>query len=195
MKMGLCGALILGAAMSLPAHGQVKVEHVAICIGREYIDGPALEGSCADHKIWTVDAKGNQYVMGVPTMAVRCVTTDGMVRTLAGDDRYLPSIGAEEGPAGMLPSELGGAEAGHRGSGVYLTVKGLPLEGEDKGCLYTVMAGYPCKIFKNKEKGGRWWYKVMGKGGQPLPAKAGDSVAFKDANLKGVVLGGEALKV
>jgi RNA polymerase sigma-70 factor (ECF subfamily) len=175
--------------------GPAKVEFSAFCLGREYIDGPAPEATCADHKIWTVDAKGNQYVTGVPTTAVRVITTDGMVRTIAGDDRYLPFTGVEEGPASMLPSSLGGAEAGHRGSGVSLSVKGFPLEGEDQGCLYTTMAGYPCRIFKNKEKGGRWWYRVVGKGAAPLPTKAGDSVAFKDANLKGVGLGGETFKV
>ena len=202
MKMiggvALAGALAAGAALMITGKGEAsdapKIEHMAFCFGREYLDGPALEASCADHKIWTVDAKGNQYVMATPTMAVRCITTDGMVRTIAGDDRYLPYTGAEEGPACMLPSELGGAEAGHPGGGVYLTVKGLPRGGEDKGCIYTAMGGYPSRLFKNKEKGGRWWYKVVGKGGQPLPAKAGDSVAFKDVNLKGVVLRGEAIK-
>jgi hypothetical protein len=168
-----------------------KVELSAFCFGREHIDGPALEASCADHKGWTVDAKGNQFVMGPPTSAIRCIMPDGIVRTIAGDDRWMPFNGVEEGPASMLPTDLGGAEHGHRGSGVYLTVKGLPLEGEEQGCLYTAMGGYPCRIYKNKEKGGRWWFKVVGKGAQPLPAKTGDAVDFKDVNLKGVSLGGE----
>lgn len=185
-----------GAKPAVVAPGEPPVmEHVAFCVGREYLDGPAPEASCADHKIWGVDRKGNQYVTGIPTMAIRVITTNGLVKTIAGDDRCVGSIGVEEGPASMLTSDLGGAESGHRGSGVYLGVWGLPLEGEDSGCIYTSMSGYPCRIFKNKQKGGRWWFKMTGRGSVPLPVKAGDSVAFKDADLKGVALGEAPFKI
>jgi hypothetical protein len=194
------GAVLLATggsaeAAEAAAPGAAKLEHVAMALGREYIDGPALEAASSAHRSCAADAKGNLYVRAFPTMAIRVVTADGMVRTIAGDDRFLPVTDScpDEGPASMLPAGYPPTfMIGYGREGANLMVHGLPLEGEDRGCIYIDNIGdYPCRVFKNKEKDNRWWYRFVGKGATPLPTKVGDSVAFKDVDLKGVTLYGE----
>jgi len=172
--------------------GAPGLEHTALAFGREYIDGPALEASSEGHKAGDVDAAGNLYMRGGPVFAIRVLTPDGMIRTIAGDDRYLPNTEGcpDEGPACMLPSG-DPTSLGYGREGAILRVIGLPMEGEDKGCLYASHIGdYPCKVFKNKEKNDRWWYRFVGKGSVSLPTTVGASVDFKDVDLKGVILYG-----
>jgi hypothetical protein len=103
---------------------------------------------------------------------------------VAGDDRWINDLELADGPACFLPaiSKAGGCGM----TTVWLTVNGLPLEGEDKGYLYTGMVGgIPYRLFKNKTKGGRWWMRRVGAGKNPLPTEVGKTAAVKDLDLAG----------
>jgi hypothetical protein len=81
------------------------------------------------------------------------------------------------------------------------------LEGPDKGCLYVTTGFYTShpdwvyKVWKNKDQGGRWWFKrVIGGGSAKAPTVAGQSVPALTVDLRqrehgaagaGVVIGAD----
>jgi len=92
---------------------------------------------------------------------------DGMVVSVAGG---LPEFGQDEGPAAFLPrlSPIRGTGYG-QSIGGWLVV-GLPLKGGDKGCLYAYSDTHIMRIWKNADKGGRWWAKIVaGPGKAEIP--------------------------
>jgi hypothetical protein len=56
-----------------------------------------------------------------------------------------------------------------QGIGGWLVV-GTPLKGGDKGCLYAYSDTHIMKVWKNAEKGGRWWARILaGPGKTEIP--------------------------
>lgn len=64
-------------------------------------------------------------------------------------------------------------------------MSGLPLKVEEHGRIYFYWPGQsPCKIYKSKEKGGRWWFKRIGSPDKPNPpTSAGQVAKIDETNL------------
>jgi hypothetical protein len=146
--------------------------------------GPARKGVA-------VDAKGNVCFAAVNSVAsLRVARVDGMVETIAGDTGWGGSLPIDEGPAAFIGNIGYGTAIGRPSTAI--AIKGLPLEGADKGfilissgkavlrdnCIY--------KVWKNKEKGDRWWFKLFaGKGAAAAPAAIGQSAPVADVKFRG----------
>jgi hypothetical protein len=117
---------------------------------------------------------------------------DGIVETIAGDDRWPGNLKLSEGPAAYFPAYGMGPQAGDYSiPGAIITVSGLPLKGEEHGCIYFSWPNEsPFKIYKSKEKGGRWWFKRIGTPGKSKPpAKAGEVAKLEETDLTGAKIG------
>jgi RNA polymerase sigma factor (sigma-70 family) len=137
--------------------GPPKIEHYAGANIYGYLDGPKMGimgvfgGNC--------DEQGNLYSGG----GTRCIrASDGMTIRIVGG---APNVGKPlppEGPACYI-SDLSGAGPGAYGVGTPFAVQGRPLDGGDKGTIYigTGNGRKVAKVWKNKEKGDRWWYKEI----------------------------------
>jgi len=147
-----------------------KREHFAFCHVEGYLDGPKGEAWSSVGKIPDIDEDGNAwFVSAEGDGAVRVILTNGLTRTVAGDNRWQGSLDIDEGPAAFIPhlQRVGGIgnpvtsiavlgrplKDGPDGKPMgYILSRGGHGTGKDK-CVY--------KIFRNKEKGGRWWFKVI----------------------------------
>ncbi len=170
-------------------------EWIGVAIDRGYLDGPAKEAFLMMHRVLQVDEEGNLYLKpAVGLGSIRCIRIgDWKMVTITGDDRWCGDLGLAEGPAAFLPDLCGaiGSATGYGGAGSgWFTVTGAPWKGERYGCLYAGIGGYPFKIYRNEEKGGRWWFKRVGTGKEPLPKTTGGKVKFSEVNLRGVVFTG-----
>jgi hypothetical protein len=105
------------------------------------------------------DEQGNLYA----DSATRCIrASDGMVIRIVGGALPTGKPLPPEGPACMIDTRTGGGAYG--GLGTSVAIQGLPLEGGDKGAIYlSGGSDYKTllKVWKNQEKGGRWWYKEI----------------------------------
>lgn len=174
------------AAETAPATVVPKLEHWALISHTEYLDGPRLEAMAPVHRSGPVDEAGNMYIFTYG--ALRVIRSDGDVRTIAGDDRWVNSLGIDDGPAAFLSAMAKGGGFGI--ATVWLSVTGRPLEGEDKGRVYVgIMGGAPYKVFRNKEKGDRWWMQRFGAGTTQLPTEVGKTISVKDADLSSAQIG------
>jgi len=157
-------------------------EHFALVNADGHLDGPRRESVGPIKKVVCCDAKGNIYFMDSNYFtAIRCARVDGMVETISGDDCWGGSLPIQEGPAAFVATfAYGGGYAG--GAVACIAAQGAPLEGEDKGCLYSRsgrnggMENCIIRIYKNKDKENRWWFKKLMGGGKTLPPEtAGQS--------------------
>jgi hypothetical protein len=65
-----------------------------------------------------------------------------------------------------------------------MVVQGSPLEDDEKGALYFGNGITVTKVWKNKERGGRMWYKrIIGGGEKPAPQSKGQSVPAMEADI------------
>jgi RNA polymerase sigma-70 factor (ECF subfamily) len=199
----LAGALAGGAALltgvgakhaaplqSPPAAGgPVKVEPYAFATGRGHLDGPRLQAMAADHKFGVCDEDGNIFFMSAQatTALIRCIRVEGNVETIACDTFW--HVGPlDEGPASFMPLPQMTTSIG--GSRACLVVKGRPCAGEDKGCIYAGDGFKPVyRIFKNKAKGDRWWFKQVTAGKDTPPAEVGKSAKLSAVTLDGAMFG------
>ena len=117
---------------------------------------------------------------------------DGRVETIAGSDHWQGRIDTEEGPAACLPHIQ---RSGGIGNPVSTCVAvGAPLrdgpDGKPAGYILT-RGGHGTgldnciyKVWRNKEKGGRWWFRrIMGKGDAPPPTSLGQSVPARNVRF------------
>lgn len=179
---GIMGGLI-GSRRRLPAApvaaGKPTGEHWAFVNSAGRLDGPRCE-AMGVMGVADVDDAGNLYGGG------RVVRVDGMVETIWGDNFSNASPTAlEEGPASLL--SVRGVRGNGWSSQGFLAVQGRPLDGGDKGAIF-VPASNPnaiYKVWKDKGKKDRWWFKrVAGGGSAALPAN-GKSVPAIAVGLPG----------
>jgi hypothetical protein len=166
------------------AKGPPKREHYAFGNVAECYNGPrkqALTPKCSG----APDEAGNLFIRDfVSYGTIRCITTDGQVIPISGNDYWTPPTGEKEGPAYMLALGPTGGFGGYVGGGVV--AQGRPLEGEEKGAIYVGDK----KIFKNKD--GRWWFKIIpelqglvqiGKDGKIYVSRGGECFRYEDGRL------------
>lgn len=174
-----------GGSLYSPPSGPFKYERFALAGNTEYLDGPRLEAMRPSDGTQRGggDAAGNFYCNAPGLCVARA--DNGMVETVTGDCWWAPELGLEEAPAVFFQSL---SDAGTRTGYLRLKAVGDPPAGEDKGCIYIARGGL-MKIFRNKEKDGRWWFRRLDKrGGAPPPAEAGKSAAFRDTDMSGMFL-------
>lgn len=167
-----------------------KREHFAFASDIEYLDGSRLEGLGSGHGAMpAVDDDGNvYYVWKYATSRIRCARVDGSIETIAGDDRWPGNLKLVEGPAAYFHNRSMPPSAGNAcRPGPLLTVYGTPLRGEEYGSIYFHWPDdSPYKIFRNKVKNGRWWFKRLGTPGKPKPpVNPGQKVKLDDVDLTG----------
>ncbi len=145
--------------------GKVFVEHVAFSGSSGHLDGPAREGMSRTTPVVEADAAGNLYLVDIKAHAIRAVRKrGGRLFTLSGNGHITFGSPLAEGPAEHL--RIGTLAASSR---PYLATVGNPLEGE--GSLYYAAADgqVVVRLFRNKAKGGRWWYeRVAGLGSKKV---------------------------
>jgi hypothetical protein len=154
--------------------GPPKREHYAFGQIRSYLNGPrkqALHMECSG----APDEAGNLFILDYVSLgSIRCITVEGQVIPIAGNDHWNSPTTEKEGPAYMLCFGPTGGFGGYCGGAIV--AQGRPLEGEDKGAIYTSGGK---KIYKNKD--GQWWFKsVPGLGGLPQIGKDGKLYICKD---------------
>jgi hypothetical protein len=165
-----------------------KREHFVFASDIEYLDGANLEAlGSGKGGLPTTDSEGNMYlVCKYSTCRIRCIRADGRVETIAGDDRWPGNLNLQEGPAAYMPNRFNGPRAGDYSiPGALLTIYGLPLKGEEHGRIYFHWdGGAPYRIFKNKEKGDRWWFRQIGAPGKAKPpTTVGQSAKLDELDL------------
>lgn len=140
-----------------------------------YMDGPR-EGAYATRGLRTfVDADSNVWMLNsIYYGNLRCITKNGRVITITGNDYWLSDNSITEGPASAM-GPLNDRNYGFGFQGGYFIVLGVPLKGEAEGCIYgTTAKGELVKIWKNSQKNGRWWFKkVVGLGSTAWPLTHG----------------------
>jgi RNA polymerase sigma factor (sigma-70 family) len=171
-------------AASAPAPAPVPAgkpgwEHWAFVNSAGRIDGPRQE-AMGILPVADVDEAGNLYGGG------RVVRVDGMVERIWGSDfSYVSPNGLEEGPACCFTAS-GARNHGWSTQG-HLAVRGLPLEGGDKGAIF-VPGSSPnvlYKVWKNKDKKDRWWFKRVAGGGAAALPGTGQSAPALSVSLPG----------
>ena len=171
-----------------------KWEHFAYSSPIGYLDGPRVEAmGMYKGRRASNDPDGNCFVMWKYTTSwMQSVTVDGQVKTIIGDNRWTPDMNITEGPAAFFPNMH---EPGLAGDLSLLwiapVVYGYPLKGEDYGCIYIYFTyGYSYKVFKNKEKNDRWWFKRLGSDGDVAPPTIiGETASINDVKLFGIRIG------
>ncbi|MBA4386814.1 MAG: hypothetical protein C0404_02465 [Verrucomicrobia bacterium] len=164
--------------------GPPKREHYAFGNIAECYNGPkkqALTSKCSG----APDEAGNVFIRDfVSYGTIRCITTDGQVIPISGNDYWTPPTGEKEGPAYMLALGPAGGFGGYVGGGVV--AHGRPLEGGEKGAIYVSDK----KIYKNKD--GLWWFKTIpelqglvqiGKDGKVYVSRGGECFRYEDGKL------------
>jgi hypothetical protein len=135
-----------------PGQKGLVLECYAGCLARGWLDGPRRE------TMW--EAQG---VVGYPDndfnlyCGWRCIRADGRVVTIATNDYRPLTVCRDEGPADAMPNIFHSAGFGQGSGGV--AILGEPIEGGDKGCILAFSASEVFRLWKNKEKGARWWFK------------------------------------
>ena len=170
-----------------------KYEHFAFCCMDGYLDGPRKEAMAPVTKAVSVDNEGNLYFIPAHgDSGLRVVRKDGMVETIAGADYWHGRLDVEEGPASFIPhlQRVGGI--GNPVSTVVAIGNSLRdgPDGQPAGYLLT-RAGLGTgleysiyKVWRNKEKSGRWWFKrIVGRGKAGPPMTVGQSIAAKDVHF------------
>lgn len=170
------GAPASPPAKSEPVQGPPQMIHYALAAYWDYLDGPRLGAMAMSHRDSMCDDGDNLYILtAVGLQALRCVRASGMVETITGDDRPLGDLGMNEGPAAFLPRLSASASFG--GTASWMSVRGTPYEGEDKGAIYIgphgrgAPVGGAYRVFRNKAQGGRWWFKQLSFGELTRPFK------------------------
>lgn len=191
VKMVIVYLILVG--VSIGGEGtkvEVQRTHIAFASDIDYLDGLSLEAlgnGNGNGALPTTDREGNLYLIWkYATRRIRCVRVDGIVETIAGDDRWPGNLGLTEGPAAYFPCWAMPPQAGgYSIPGAIITVSGLPLKGEDQGCIYFYWPRQsPYKIYKSKEKKGRWWFKRIGAPDKSNPpTSAGQIAKLDETNL------------
>jgi RNA polymerase sigma-70 factor (ECF subfamily) len=170
-----------------PPKGPPKLEYVAWCDGANgYLDGPRFEAT-GNFRMGLgtgqFDEGGNIWWGGR-----RLDMAAGLITTVFGDDCWNSYFQADEGPADAYSNYSPSAGFGQSAGG--FAIQGNPLEGGEKNCLYMSNGSRVARIWKNDEKGGRWWFrKIVGEGKTPAPRTKGQSVPALEASLRINVLG------
>lgn len=170
------------------------VEHYALTEADGYLDGPRREAMGPARKGFAVDSASNIYFFAANAMSgVRVVRADnGMVETISGDHCWGSALPIDEGPAAFIGnSQL--FRAGFGTQGPAIAVHGVPIRGGDgdfilltsgegsgrNNCVY--------RIWRNKDKNNRWWFKVLLGRGTTRPAGVvGQSVKVAEATFGGM---------
>jgi hypothetical protein len=184
----------LAAEKSAPSQsgGALKPEHFAFSHASHfYLDGPKLEASCprGPAGIGLIDDGGNVwfgegggFISNNGIAGGRCAIAEtGMIRPFFGDDYWCSVFPVDEGPgSAAYVTDLSG------GPMESWFVFGSPLEGGDKGYLLFSDGSVVIKLWKNPEKGNRWWFKkIICGGNKALPAAKGGTIGAREA--KGVI--------
>jgi hypothetical protein len=171
-----------------------KLEVIGQALQRGYLDGPAIEALAGGHKAAAVDSEGNLFFTddlvlgGIRVLDI----AKGVIRTIAGDNRWGGDTQLAEGPAAFLPTMAN--FGGYGRWNTWLSVRGRPLDGEKSGAIYTGRGGHPYKVFRSPAHGERWWFKKVGNPeGYPPPSKAGASISISAASLHGARVLGDKL--
>jgi hypothetical protein len=192
----LAGALSTGAALLWPANtggepasppapaasGRPGGELWAFVNSAGRLDGPRRE-AMGNAGGAGVDDAGNLYSSGG-----RVIRVDGMVETVWGDNFNFSPLGLDEGPACWMKTQPA-RKVGWSSQG-RISVQGLPLEGGDKGAIFLAASNPDLvyRIWKNKDKGGRWWFKRVAGGGSAAPPASGKSAPALEVKLAGPML-------
>lgn len=197
-RISVCAAgwvllvVMLGNAGTPAAGGTAAtgptVEHFAWSpAGTLYLDGPALQAlSPVRSGCGVSDDAGNVWLgtnsLG-PYPGPRCILRgSGQVWLAFGDDYWNTDFGLEEGPGSAFCNQ--GQAEGFEQSSVTAFVFGSPLEGGDKGCFYFTDGRTVKKVWKNPDKGGRWWFKVIvASKGKHSPRSKGQSLPALEAGF------------
>jgi hypothetical protein len=168
--------------------GALKPEHFAWSHSSHfYLDGPKLEASCPlgpagigliddDGNVWF--GQGGGFISNNGIAGGRCAIAEtGMIRPFFGDDYWSSDFPVDEGPgSAAFVTDLSG------GPKESWFVSGSPLKGGDKGYLLFTDGAAVKKIWKNKDKGNRWWFKnIIGAGKTPIPTAKGGTVGAREA--------------
>ncbi len=180
--IGLTGQAVLSQEKS-----RFTVEHFALAGASGYLDGPRREAMSSIHRQGVCDAQGNLYILDWFGTSLRCARVDGMMVTIVGDNLYGGDLDLDEGPASCLPALDSPGQS--FGSTVRtVEVRGMPWEGGNKGAIYVLggrrsgNAGKMYKIWRNSDKGNRWWFRRVAGGGNKKPAdQEGFSLAGREA--------------
>ncbi len=135
-----------------------RYEHFAFCSAEGYLDGPSRQAMTATiefARLGSADDEGNLFFTPQDG-AIRVARINGFVETVAGADYYQKNLLQDEGPAAVLRVPY---EAGVKAIGSPL--KDTP-EGRPAGYLLTSAGGRVWRVWRNPEKGGRWWAKAVG---------------------------------
>jgi hypothetical protein len=140
-------------------------EHYAWSSQMGYLNGPRQEAM--GRGTGRLDDDLNMWQLG------RCIrSSDDRVVTCSGNDYWNLDFYVEEGPAAYLPRTRSLAGSGYGQGEGGLVVKGRPLAGGPKNCLYTYSEDSVWKVWKNEEQAGRWWFKrIAGPGKAPIPGE------------------------
>ncbi len=171
-----------------------KVVHLAFNNCDGYLDGPAREALAPVGKPCSVDEDGNVFFVSAEADgSIRVILKEGLCRTVAGDNRWQGSLDVEEGPAAFIPHLQ--RQGGIGNPVTTIVAVGRPLQilpnGQPGGYLLT-RGGHGTgkdnwiyKVWRNPDKGGRWWFKVvMGNGKTAPPTEVGQSVPAKEVRFR-----------
>lgn len=192
--LALIALLQPGPARSQEAKTQAKLEHFAFAAALDLLDGPRLEALApTSYKLVANDVDGNVFFMWkYSTSWIRCVRADGQIETIAGDDHWSVNLNLTEGPAVHIPNwGIRPTSGSNVIPGVALAVYGRPLLGEEHGRIYVFWPGQsPYKLFKNKAKDGRWWFRRVGVPGKATPpVEIGKSALIDETDMTDARIG------
>lgn len=193
----LVGVVMLGLAAPVNAQqtkSRAKLEHFAFAAALDLLDGPSLEALApTSYKLMANDADGNVFFLWkYSTSWIRCVRADGQVESIAGDDHWSVNLNLTEGPAAYIPNWGIRPTAGANViPGAALTVYGRPLRGEEHGSIYVFWPRQsPYKVFRNKAKDNRWWFRRVGMPGKATPpTELGKSALIHETDMTDARIG------
>ncbi len=171
--------LILLLIFSTLANAEPRREHFANCNIWGYLDGPRKEAMATRNLRIAVDSDSNVWYLNSYIYGnLRCITKEGRVITITGNDYWLSDNRITEGPASAM-NALGVRSYSYGLPDGFFVVYGAPLKGEAYGCIYSkTEKGEIVKIWKNSAQHGRWWFKrVVGGGAAAWPLLRGQKIA------------------
>jgi hypothetical protein len=179
--------------------GPPKKEHVACIDAHGSLDGPAKEAIGYGWQMSGAgfpDAEGNLWGGDRGTRWLRA--SDGRIMAISSCEYGSFSFDCgKEGPIiGRPPANAPGGDGWPCGGSAIV---GRPDSGGKADGIYQSLGldGRIIRIWKNKEKGGRWWFEIVaGGGGAAAPRARGQSaealgVKFKWINMPQVGLDGK----
>jgi hypothetical protein len=187
-------AACVAAARAEEESGGFGVKHLAFSYtGHMYLDGPALQAACPYGRpgAGRSDDDGNVWfgLGGGATVGIggRCLVKEtGLIRSFFGNDYWPTGFPVDEGPSSAVPCMV--FSSGYNPYKEMEFVWGAPHQGGDKGFVILSDGNVVRKVFRNPEKGNRWWFKrIIGGGSKPLPTSKGGTVPALGAKVRGTI--------